>query len=209
MLDHALDTPAIRIGHSLNGLSAIQNPDCGASVWPRPTTSDFQAWVDALPPEHLPKDRIILAPKDVQMAVIQICEQAGTPDGAHRDHLIHDVTQLAQHFAVLMSAKWLRLRLDVITTDACRKFHIDAVTARLLCTFRGTGTQFGIAEQGAEPANIQTVPTGAVTILRGTLWPTVSDTNLRHRSPPISGTGETRLMLVLDPLDAPMEEVCY
>jgi len=50
-------------------------------------------------------------------------------------------------------------------------------------------------------------PTGAPILLRGTLWPEHPRSGLLHRSPPIEGTGETRLVLVLDPVDDPEEEV--
>ncbi len=105
-----------------------------------------------------------------------------------------------------MHAPCLRLRLDVVTTNACRKFHIDAITARLVCTYRGTGTQYGISTDGAEPRRVFTVPTGAPILLRGTLWRDRTASGLLHRSPPIEGTGETRLVLVLDPVTDPEEE---
>ena len=114
--------------------------------------------------------------------------------------LIDDVAVLAQLFADVMRSPYLRVRLDVITTNACRKFHIDALTARLVCTYRGTGTQFGFSENGADPTDIETVPTGSPIVLRGTRWPETPSSGLRHRSPPIEGTGETRLVLVLDPI---------
>ena len=44
-------------------------------------------------------------------------------------------------------------------------------------------------------------------LLRGTLWQERPRTGLLHRSPPIEGTGETRLVLVLDPIDDPEEVV--
>ena len=105
-----------------------------------------------------------------------------------------------------MSAPFLRLRLDVVTTNACPKFHIDAVTARLVCTYRGTGTQYGISTDGADPRRVFIVPTGSPILLRGTLWPEMPSSGLLHRSPPIEGTGETRLVLVLDPVLNPEEE---
>lgn len=51
------------------------------------------------------------------------------------------------------------------------------------------------------------MPTGAPIPLRGTLWPEGPRSGLLHRLPPIEGTGETRLVLVLDPVDDPEEEV--
>ena len=81
---------------------------------------------------------------------------------------------------------------------------MDAIRARLICTNRGTGTQFGLSVAGAEPERIQTTPLGAPILLKGTLWPSdQGDTRLLHRSPPIEGTGETRLLLVLDPINNP------
>lgn len=93
------------------------------------------------------------------------------------------------------------LRLDVVTRNACRRFHIDAVTARLVCTYRGTGTRYGVSTGGGEPRRVFTVPTGSPIVLRGMRWPETPLSGLLHRSPPIEGTGETRL--VLDPLDDP------
>jgi hypothetical protein len=50
------------------------------------------------------------------------------------------------------------------------------------------------------------VATGAPFVLRGTLWPEKPASGLLHRSPPIAATGETRLVLVLDPMDTPEED---
>ncbi len=209
MLDHPPLPTAVQLVYTQNDLEAIRKPNCGAAVWHRNTSGAFQSWLTSLADSHLPMCRIIVAPQAVEEALHAVFAEANTPSSTHKHRLITDIAQLADHFAALMSAKWLRLRLDVVTTNACRKFHVDAVTARLICTYRGTGTQLGIAENGNDPTDILTVPTGAVTVLRGTKWPTETHTALRHRSPPIEGTGETRLMLILDPLEAPMEEVCY
>jgi len=150
---------------------------------------------------------VILRPEDVREAASQICEAAGTPACDERETLVDDVAALADIFAGLTHAPYLRLRFDVVTTNACREFHIDVVTARLICAYRGTGTQYGISTDGAEPQRVFTVPTGAPILLRGTLWPTRSESRLLHRSPPIDGTGETRLVLVFDSVRDPDEEV--
>ncbi|MEM9845122.1 MAG: DUF1826 domain-containing protein, partial [Pseudomonadota bacterium] len=127
-------------------------------------------------------------------------DATGLPECDARVMLVDDVAALASIFASVMQSPYLRLRLDVISTNACRKFHVDTLTARLICTYRGSGTQYGIAAQGGEPRDIWNVPTGSPMILRGTLWPAPSKPGLLHRSPPIEGTGETRLVLVLDPI---------
>jgi hypothetical protein len=165
----------------------------------------FQSWIDGLDGDVLPRARVILRPEAVRDAASEICDASGTPAGPERERLVDDTAALAALFADLLRARWLRLRLDVVTTNACRKFHIDRVTARLVCTYRGTGTQYGVSTDGAEPRRIFTVPTGAPILLRGTLWPERPRAGLMHRSPPIEGTGETRAVLVLDPVDDPEE----
>ena len=181
-------------------LSAIHHPDCAATIWRRNPLSSFQSWIDALEPERLPKARVTLRPHLVRKAAFEICETCGTPDCAERARLIDDAAALADLFAGLMQADYLQLRFDVIATNACSKFHKDAVTARLICTYRGTGTQYGISTNGAEPYPVFTVPTGAPLLLRGTLWPEHPSSGLLHRSPPIEGMDETRLVFVLDAL---------
>ena len=189
------------------GLSAIHHPGCAAAIWQRDPLPSFQSWIDSLEPECLPKARVILRPEDVRDAAFQICEACGTPDCGERGLLIDDAAALAELFAELMRVPCLRLRFDVVKNDACRKFHVDVVTARLICTYRGTGTQYGISTDGAEPGRIFTVPTGAPILLRGKLWPEQPTSGLLHRSPPIAGTGETRLVLVLDPITDPDNEM--
>lgn len=197
---------AVRVADTPESLSAFQSPDCAAAIWRRQPSPSFQDWIDRLDPARLPRTRMILPPDAVCDAVGELCDTAGTPKGVERTRLVDDIAALADIFAGLMRAPFLRLRLDVVTTNACRKFHIDAITARLICTYRGTGTQYGISAGGAEPREVFIVPTGAPILLRGTLWPSSPRSGLLHRSPPIEGTGETRLILVLDPIHDPDEE---
>lgn len=198
----------VGVAQNPNELSVIHRPGCAAAIWQRSTQLAFQSWIDQLEPDKLPKARMILPVWNVREAASQICEMCGTPNCPERQLLINDVAALAEIFSEIMPTSHLQMRLDVVTTNACRKFHIDAVTARLVCTYRGTGTQYCISSDGAAPEKIFTVPTGAPILLRGTLWPDTPKSGLLHRSPPIEGTGETRLVLVLDPIveeDTPPE----
>ena len=94
------------------------------------------------------------------------------------------------------------VRLAIVTSDSCRKFHADYVKARLITTYVGTGTQWIDGKdaervaRGQDPVRINTLGAGDVGLFKGkiaTRYPAI------HRSPPIARTGETRLMLVLDP----------
>lgn len=197
----------VGIADDPTSLSVFLQPGCAAAIWRRQTPPDIQAWLNRLAPEFLPRGRIILRAHAVAEAVTQFCDTAQTPPGPERDWLEADIMALAERFSNLIPARFLRLRLDVITTNACRKFHVDAISARLVCTYRGTGTQYGISTDGDDPRRVFTVQTGVPILLRGTLWPTTPASGLLHRSPPIEGTGETRLVLVVDPVSDPEDEI--
>ncbi|MEP3299974.1 MAG: DUF1826 domain-containing protein [Pseudoruegeria sp.] len=179
-------------------LSAFMQPDCAAAIWRRRSTADFQKWVSALSPSQLPQGRVIVQPNAVRSIVTELCEIADTPACTHRDQLIDDITVLSEIFTDLMKSPYLRLRLQAVTNNACRKFHVDAIAARLVCTYRGTGTQYGVSTNGRNPEQVFSTPTCAPILLRGTHWPETPSSGLLHRSPPIEGTGQTRLVLVLD-----------
>lgn len=200
-------TVRVITGHTPEELSGFSDADVAAAVWLRTPEPGFQAWIDALAPDLLPSARIILRPEAVHEAVTALCDSTGLPASAERAQLCGDIAAQADIFATLMGSEYLRLRLERVTDNACRKFHLDAITGRLVCTYRGAGTQYGYARGDQDPVDIHSVPTGSPILMRGTLWPTQVDNTLRHRSPPIEGTGETRLLLVLDPIRDPEDEI--
>lgn len=182
------------------GLECFRDAACAAALWDRTIPAEVTTWLAELDPAKLPDGRVIVQRHAVRQTVAHLCEIAQMPEEPQRAWLIDDIGMLAQRFASLMQAPYLRLRLQTVTTNACRKFHLDVITGRLVCTYRGTGTQYGTSVNGKDPEQIFTTPTGTPILLRGTLWPPEPATGLLHRSPPIEGTGETRLVLVLDPI---------
>lgn len=189
---------------SPEGLAAIAAPKgVSAAIWDRTPPPGFQSWIDGLAPSVLPSARLVLHADTVARILPSVFASCGTPASPHRDHLQDDISTLAQMFSKLTGAPYLRMRLEVVDTNACRKFHLDAVTVRLVCTYRGQGTQYGASVDNADPAQIHEVGPSAPILLRGSLWPGAARIALRHRSPPIEGTGETRLVLVFDPLMGP------
>lgn len=182
-------------------LTAFLETSCAAAIWHRTPAAEFQSWIHDLLPSSLPEGRIVLRPEAVGSAIEELCQIAETPSSPHKNQLIDDISALSDVFARLMQTQYLRLRLQRVTSNACRKFHVDAIVGRLVCTYRGAGTQFGTSANGGDPTRVLTVPTGAPILLRGSLWPETPASGLLHRSPPIEGTGETRLVLVLDAVD--------
>lgn len=188
-------------------LTVFKAKDSAGTILQRAMPDPVRRWLANLPVDQLPTGRVILPSCNVATKVTDLCDTVKMPDCAERVWFENDAVGLAMIFAELMEARYLRLRFDVVKTNACRKFHIDTLKARLICTYRGTGTQYGTSLTGQDPAHVFTTATGSPILLRGRLWPEEPDSGLRHRSPPIEGTGETRLVLVLDPIDDPTGEV--
>ncbi len=182
----------------VDGLYAIKKDSVPAVVWNRTLPAAFRSWFDALASDALPSACVRLRTPDVTSVVRQACDDAGTPECPERTWFIKDVSALADIFAGIMSARRLQLRFDIISGNACKKFHTDIVDARLICTYRGPGTQYGVLTENTDPKDIFDVQSGSPILLRGTRWPSAASTGFRHRSPPIQGSGTTRLNLVLD-----------
>lgn len=208
MVSHTAEELAstVRISSSVNALNAISEPGVSAAIWHRTPTAGFQTWIDQLAPGQLPALRIVTPPERVRDVVEMACDAANTPDCAERDQLISDVVELSKLFNAVMKAPYLRVRLDVVDNNACRKFHIDHVVARLICTFRGHATQYGLREETGDPKIVHEAPLGSPIFLRGERWPNDVRSKIVHRSPPIAGTGETRLVLVFDAMEKPQDE---
>ena len=183
------------------GLARIFDDNIAGVIWRRRMQDGMQSWLDTLPVDQLPTGRIILPVSKVRSAVTELMNLSEMPDCAQRRLLLNDICLLTHEFNKLCVSPYLRLRFDVITTNKCPKFHIDHVTARLLCTYRGVGTAYSFLDDQKRPAEIFPTPNCAAIVLRGTKWPTDCANNLVHRSPEINDVNETRLLFVIDPLD--------
>lgn len=112
-----------------------------------------------------------------------------------------DMLRLAHFFAVLTSREAIRIRLEGVTGDACRRFHLDAVGLRLLCTYRGPGTQWTMC--GPDCRAPHQAPAGAVALLKGSRHDPPPPPGCLHRSPPVSHLPENRRARLLLCIDEP------
>lgn len=135
---------------------------------------------------------------------------AGPVEAAVRDlgtlppPLAVDIHTLALRFAALMNVPAVRLRLEGITTDACRKIHADYTDVRLITTCFGPGTDYIQASADPVEANLVRLSSGDIALFKGRLFGDDHEPCF-HRSPPIVQTEGRRLVLVIDtPLDEAM-----
>jgi len=196
----ASDARDVLLGRAPDIFADIELPGVAAVIWNRSCDVGFQRWIDGMPPQNLPELRTVVPVHLAEAAAIAACEQVGIPSGRERDLLTGDIGALAQIIAKTLKTRQIRIRLDVSDEVMCPKFHVDNVPARLLCTYRGTGTQYVPEGLEADPERIGQVARGAVALFRGGAWPGTERTGLLHRSPdPDTGAGP-RLLLVIDPI---------
>ncbi len=179
-------------------LDDLRCHDVAAAIWQRERDASFASWIDSLPVLQLPEQRVTCPVERTQGVAQAACDVAGMAQSRARDMLCDDIAALAQCFARVMQASTVRLRLDVVRDDACRKFHLDRVPARLLCTYRGKGTEYGEARHDHPPDEISRMQPGDAGIFRGADWPGMLASGVLHRSPPMVAGDAVRLLLVLD-----------
>lgn len=182
-------------------LARILDPDCQLAIWHRPRPDGLQ-WIDVLDWDAIEDIVEQVRAAAPEATVRPALADAGYPDGDGTDALCDEVCTMVRHFARVMAVDALRMRLEVIDTNACRKFHMDHVKARLLMPLSGPGTQWIHAADGPD-APVNTLTAGEVGLFKGRIW--TEEPAILHRSPPIDGTGQSRLLLVLDPLETPAD----
>lgn len=179
-------------------LHAIRDDDISIAIWEREAPSGLQD----IALTGLCNLRFTASLGELSDRLDSELETGGYKKGIQRNTLAADILMLANRFGAVMRLDAVEIRLEHITTNACRKFHGDYVTARMICTYSGPGTQWLDGEDAedcgcGEPHNIQQMEAGDVALLKGRVW---SETHPAiHRSPPIEGSGEERLVIVINP----------
>jgi hypothetical protein len=108
--------------------------------------------------------------------------------------------------------------LEVVGKAMCPRLHVDRVGVRLLCTYRGPGTEwvddasvdrhFLGAASGGQPDEtsglllaghrVEVIPPFAVALLKGSLWQGNDGRGIVHRSPGIAAEQAPRVLLAMD-----------
>ena len=188
----------VLIGRQADILCGIADPGVAAVIWQRRMSTSFETWIETLEPEGLSNLRVTVPTDQAETIIHTACDIAKIPDDPQRQVFASDIGALASLFGDVMGIRQVRIRLDVSQETKCPKFHLDNVAARLLCTYRGTGTEYVSDHHLADASRIRTVRTGSVGLFRGAKWPSGEPTGLLHRSPDVRPGAGPRLLLVLD-----------
>lgn len=124
---------------------------------------------------------------------------------------MQDIYQISTQFCQLTQANKFKIYFAKINDSMCRLFHTDANELRLLCTYRGAGTQWvsnhnihqdlfnstSNRDRIRDLSKVFEIETSSIAILKGALHDNIATTAVVHRSPPLT-KGKSRLLLRLD-----------
>ncbi|MFZ2449285.1 MAG: DUF1826 domain-containing protein [Methylovulum miyakonense] len=203
------------ISDDLADLSRIYAHDIHLCVVQRTVSEQIGRFVRQL--LHHPHDTSVLQ----TVAIGAFDFQQLLPQHAHLAgyrEFCQDLESIAALFSDLFDLPQVGLRLNTLGKAMCPKFHVDRVPCRLSCTYGGPGTEWlrdgdidrrklgaganGLADDVSgllkAHAAIQTVPTDALALLKGSAWEGNEQHGLVHRSPQLSPEAPRRLLLTLD-----------
>jgi hypothetical protein len=178
---------------AIDGWERIHDP--ATSLVVEPGDAPEGPWVDALLASAPFAWRVTGPPGDV----------AGLLPDAPRP-LKALIAALAPRHAALMCSPKVTVRVEGVTGNACTRMHADFKDVRLIVTLAGPGTEHLGGDDLAAP--VQQLPAGWVGLFKGRTYPGAAPGRhapCLHRSPAIDGTGNRRLVLVIDTADPDAE----
>ena len=212
MAHHALLSSSSITGRSATVLHEVLRPGIGIAVWQRelaPAVRDAMAALYALMPLHrlFTLDADDDAASALDHALVGFGQLPESSSRAWRD----DLLGLIAHARGLAPQTAVRVRIETKVNDGCRLFHADNVPLRLICTYRGPGTQWlpedafdrdglrrGSNDLVLDWSAVRELAAGDVAVMKGLRFPGagVTDT-LVHRSPS-AGAAQPRVVAVID-----------
>jgi hypothetical protein len=183
----------------------VVDPWVGLALWRRTAPAEIAAALDRLPTECLPHGRLLTRLGQLGRSVDWLLDNAGLAGTPVGTYLRADIAGIAVRFARILGSDLVDLRLEAVAHDACWKFHRDNTRLRLITTYRGPGTQIvapefamcALREQRDYRGPMEELPRFAVALFKGSRADRPED-GIVHRSPPMAGTGQCRLVLCLN-----------
>jgi hypothetical protein len=140
------------------------------------------------------------------------------PDHPGREALLAEIDWLTRLFTDLLGCPAVGLRMEVLDRPMCPRFHVDRTGIRLVCTWRGPGTEWlhdgwadrsrlgpgacGLADEDSglmlPGAEVGSIPMFAIGLLKGSLWQGNEGRGVIHRSPQVAPCDVPRVMMSLD-----------
>jgi len=204
------------VGQAPDILTEVYQQDTNMVVWQRDSDAALQQAIDAfLSEKDGYKRNMAITP---ELALDTIHKALGNTDDVLP--LSQNIAELVEMFCCLFDLERAGLRLTILDSAMCPRFHVDRVPCRLVTTYKGVATQWlphSLINRSAlgvravkdtrdqsglyqSQEDIQQLTEGDVALLKGELWPGNENAGLVHRSPAVE-VDEKRLLLTLDFLD--------
>lgn len=176
---------------------------CSLALWHRDVGIRIKAAFDALDLDRVRGFRITTSADDARENVGDAVTAMGFGTAELTKFLTADITLLARHFVAATGSLQLDMRLEVVRDDACRRFHVDNMPARLVVTYVGPGTVFvprSQAKRALEKQRAYAGPVVAMTRFAAGLFAgtAAGRPGLVHRSPRLGGTNGKRLFFAVN-----------
>lgn len=204
--------PGLLRCEQLTDLTAIFEPDVNAVVLPREGQDALTAYI-ANPEVH----QALGAGLRLRLPSGQPVPAGVLPAAPGQEALRADIAWLSELLADLLGSPGIGVRLEVLRKPMCPRFHVDRVGIRMLCTYRGSGTEYlhgacadrnrlglaaGVDDAASglilDAAGIHAMPLHAVTLIKGSAWPGNEKHGAIHRSPAVPAEHMPRIVLALD-----------
>jgi len=203
------------VNPSIDDLDAILSPACNLALWKRPTS-----------PAPIAIQELVNSPFQSLQLVYDRSQPIDIIGAYFDEHLslkavdayplFSDIMTIAKKFVSLCSDKVIGIRLERITNDNCKSFHIDYLSLRLICTYWGAATEWlensnvnreGLGQNRNDLVwknedDIKQFKTSWVGVLKGENYEGNSGNGVVHRSPQIADLKNAdRILLRMDTLD--------
>jgi len=196
----------VAMATEIEHLSAIKIKFCDAIISKLDMPEGMKSWLNKLGAKKFSCGLITLKIKIVSSALQKLYEIIEIPVGIERVWFGADISALAAYFSKIIKSRYIRFWLEVVKTDVCWKFHVDAVQACPICKSKSLGTPIDNFNQDDEIFSVKQLTTGLSMILCGIFWPGNAKDQRLSRSPPIEKLGEEQSLLVLEAIDNPEDE---
>ncbi len=197
--------------YSLDGLREIISPDVNFTHFKRNPDEDIVLFARLLMEYQFKGIKEAVTKENVKSVITERLDNTQLHVSG-KSLLAEDIARIAVCFMNIIKEDVVQLYLKVVDNDACAKFHTDRYDLRLLCTYIGKGTEW-IEEPYVnrkmlmhgenhhiikDSTKVQSMQPFEVGILKGEASKKNKNIGIVHRSPPISESGEKRLLLRLD-----------
>ncbi|WP_308388217.1 DUF1826 domain-containing protein [Acidithiobacillus sp. AMEEHan] len=194
-------------------LAAIYDPDVQLVIWRRPLNMELRNYWRQTTEAGTEGKRVVARGGALPENLL--------PDFPGRDTAWVELRFLDQLFRDLCEAETIGIRIECSQDRVCPRFHVDHVALRLLCTWKGPGSEWledgevdrrflgrgsrGLADEESgllrPGARIRQIPEQAVALCKGDAWAGNEGRGVVHRSPAVPPVDGTRVLLALDLLD--------